>query len=103
MRWNYHWRASPAIEQLERHIDELRTTIICLRRELQTKQTQVGGLKLALVQRLETIDGLNATIDQLRAANQKLALENDCLTALLVAPAPQLNGAKVAAFDRGEL
>ena len=90
-------------EPWEKENDSLRTTIIQLRRQLQTKQSQVGGLKLALVQRLETIDGLNATIDQLRAANHKLALENHCLTALLVAPAPQLNGAKVAAFDRGEL
>ena len=60
-------------------------------------QTQVGGLELVLHQRLETIDALRGTIDQLRSANQKLGLENECLTVLLAAP-PQLDAADRANF-----
>jgi hypothetical protein len=39
-----------------------------------------------LHQRSEKIDQLTGVIDQLRTANQKLGLENHCLTTLLAAP-----------------
>ena len=74
---------------IERENDQLRMTICGLRRELTNKEGYAVKLELMLHQRLETIDALNGTIDRLRAANQKLGLENHCLTAMLVAP-PQL-------------
>ena len=77
MRWNYHWRASPAVEQLELTVTELRADNVRLRHELRTKQTQVGGLKLALHQRHETIDALRGRIEQLQERNQRLEEENE--------------------------
>jgi hypothetical protein len=56
---------------------------------LENKQGTVGRLEVLLRERLTRIDELTGTIDQLRAANQKLNLENHCLTALLTAPPAQ--------------
>ena len=76
MRWNYHWRASPAVEQLEKTVEQLRADNVRLRREVETKQTQVGGLELALHQRHETIDALNAKLEHARTVN--LRLDQEC-------------------------
>ena len=66
MKWNYHWRASPAVEELERNIDELRTTVIRLRREIKNKQGYVGRLKFLVRQRSDTID-LRGKLEQSQA------------------------------------
>jgi chromosome segregation ATPase len=83
MNWHYHWRTHPAVNKLEQTIDQLRMDNIGLRHQLQTNQAQVGGLKLALHQRLETIDELRARIDQLRAANQRLDAEAERLAEMV--------------------
>jgi hypothetical protein len=38
MAWNYHWRTSPAVSQLEQTIDQWRTENIRLRRKLSGKE-----------------------------------------------------------------
>lgn len=76
------WKPRYATTQLEKENGALRTDVR-LRCELQTKQTQVGGLKLALHQRTETIDALRGTIDQLRARNKQLDAEAEHCAALL--------------------
>ena len=73
MKFNYHWRATPAVEQLERHIDELRTTVIRLRREVENKAGYAAKLELVLRQRTETIDALNARLDQSREQCRRLS------------------------------
>jgi len=72
MSWNYHWRTSPAVSVLEQTIDQLRMDNVRLRHELRTKQTQLGGLKLALQQRHETIDALNGKLEAARAQCRRL-------------------------------
>jgi len=92
VRWNYHWRASPAVEQLEKTVEQLRADNVRLRHELQTKQTQLGGLKLALQQRHETIDALNGKLEQARDQNRRL--EQECKhLAGMIRIMPQLDAA----------
>jgi len=83
VRWNYHWRASPAVEQLEKTVEQLRADNVRLRHELQTKQTQVGGLKLALHQRHETIDALNGKLEAARAQCRRLDEEAEWYAAMM--------------------
>ena len=83
MRWNYHWRASPAVEQLEKTVEQLRADNVRLRHELQTKQTQVGGLKLALHQRHETIDALNGKLEAARAQCRRLDEEAEWYASMM--------------------
>jgi chromosome segregation ATPase len=75
MHLSYRWRSRPDAAALEHTVDQLRTTVIQLRHELQTKQSQLGGLKLALHQRTERIDELANTIATLREQNQRLDAE----------------------------
>jgi hypothetical protein len=79
MSWNYRWRASPAVSQLEQAIDQLRMDNIQLRRQLTTKTNLANGLKLALAERHTKIDALTAKLEQARAENRKLDEENDHL------------------------
>jgi chromosome segregation ATPase len=91
VRWNYHWRTAPAVEQLELTVTELRADNVRLRHELQTKQTQLGGLKLALHQRHETIDALRGRIEQLQERNRQLDEETEWYAQMVaVAPAAKL-------------
>ena len=64
-----------APSNLERENDRLRTTICCLRRELENKGGHVARLKFLLGERLNKIDQLNATIDRLREQNRRLDAE----------------------------
>ena len=74
-----------ALSNLERENAGLRSEIVKLRSELRTKQTQLGGLELALVQRLETIDQLNAKLDALRLKNKQLDEEAEHWCQLIAA------------------
>jgi chromosome segregation ATPase len=86
MNWNYHWRSRPDIARLEHTIDQLRTELIKLRREMSNKEQYIGRLKVLCHERTTRIDDLRATIDDLRAANQKLDAEAEHLAALIAAP-----------------
>jgi predicted RNase H-like nuclease (RuvC/YqgF family) len=81
--WNYHWRASPAVEQLERHIDELRTTVVRLRHEVETKQSHLGRLKILVQQRSNTIDDLRGKLEQSQQQIRQLNEEADHLATLV--------------------
>jgi predicted RNase H-like nuclease (RuvC/YqgF family) len=83
VKFNYHWRATPAVEQLERHIHELRTTVIRLRREVENKQGHVGRLKILVQQRSDTIDDLRGKLEQSRQEILQLNEEADHLAALV--------------------
>ena len=71
MPWKRH-RPS----ELERTNNQLRIELIQLRHELQTKQTALGGLELALRERCEHIDTLNARLEQSR--EQVRRLDQEC-------------------------
>jgi regulator of replication initiation timing len=75
-----------ALSNLERENDRLRTTICCLRREIENKQGAVSRLELLLHERLTKIDELNAKLDQSREQVRRLGLENELLAAMIAAP-----------------
>src|SRR5262249_13945201 len=56
---------------LQKENDGLRTEIIKLRHELTNKQGYAERLEVLLRERLERIDELTATIDQLRERNKR--------------------------------
>ena len=85
-------RRSSAHElDLERANTTLALKLLRANAALQLKTVYCERL---LHQRLETIDALHGTIDQLRHQNQRLGLENDCLATPLVAP--PVDGAMLA-------
>ena len=69
--------------QLQREVDGLKTTIVCLRRELESKQGAVQRLEVLLCERLTKIDQLVAQVDQLRHQNKMLDAEAEHYAALL--------------------
>jgi septal ring factor EnvC (AmiA/AmiB activator) len=79
------WKLKPT-SNLERENDCLRTTIVCLRRELENSKGHAQRLELLLCSRLQTIDELNAKLEQLRAANKRLDKEAEHLAAMIAAP-----------------
>ena len=86
------WKPA-ALTDLERQNHTLAIKLLKANTELRSKTLYAKRLEYLLHERSERIDQLTGVIDQLRSANQKLNLENHCLTALLTAPAPQaLNG-----------
>ena len=95
MRWNYHWRASPAVEQLEKTVEQLRADNVRLRHQLTTKTGYAAKLELVLRQRSERIDELTTTIDRLREQNRRLDEEADRL-AEMVRFAPPVEAALLA-------
>jgi hypothetical protein len=82
----------PAVpSQLQRENDALKTTIVCLRRELENKRGYAGRLEYLLHQRTETIDQLHGTINRLREQNRRLDAEADRsaeMVQLRLAPVP---------------
>ena len=72
---SFRWRSRPDAAQLEHTIDQLRTELIKLRRQLSGKDQYIDRLKVLRHERTTRIDDLRATIDDLRAANQKLDAE----------------------------
>jgi hypothetical protein len=64
------------LQPLERENDALRTTICSLKRELENKQGYAATLELVLKQRTETLDALNARLEQSR--EQVRRLDQEC-------------------------
>ena len=71
------WPKRPNIDvlTLQREIDALRTTILCLKREIENKAGHVQRLEALLCSRLQKIDELTAQVDQLRQQNRRLDTE----------------------------
>jgi len=69
------------VAPLERQRQQLTSTICSLRAQVQIRDGRIERLELLVRER-------NERIDAPRYANQKLHLENDCLTAMLIAPPP---------------
>jgi predicted nuclease with TOPRIM domain len=59
--------------------DNLRTTIVVLKRQLEDRDGHVGRLHILMRERIERIDELNDRIAQLRDQNRRLDEENDRL------------------------
>jgi hypothetical protein len=78
MPWKFH-----KLAPLEKENDQLRTTIVVLRRELETKQGYAASLELMLHQRLETIDALNGKLEQSRQQVRQLDAECEHLVQLV--------------------
>jgi hypothetical protein len=79
--------------QLKRENDGLRTTILCLRRELTDKQGHVQRLEVLLCSRPHKIDELYAKLEQARAQNRKLEAEAAIFAAIRRAYAGCTQGA----------
>jgi predicted RNase H-like nuclease (RuvC/YqgF family) len=95
MQHSYRWRSHPNVSQLERNLDELRTTVIRLRHELTTKEGYAAKLELVVRQRSRTIDALRGQLERARAANELLDRECERL-AEMVRFAPQLDAAMLS-------
>jgi hypothetical protein len=68
---------------LTRENSTLKTTICCLRREIEHKQGHVQRLEVLLSSRLQTIDHLNGMVEQLRERNRKLDAEAEHLVDII--------------------
>jgi hypothetical protein len=79
----FRWKARPDVAQLEQTVDQLRTELIRMRRQLTGKEQYINRLKFLMQERMTRIDDQRGQIEQLRAANQKLDAEADHLAALV--------------------
>jgi len=61
----------------------LRTTICCLRRELENRDGAVFRLELLLRERLTRIDALSNKLAQVREQNRRLDQENEHLAEMI--------------------
>ena len=86
MSWNYHWRTSPAVSQLEQTIDQLRAENIRLRRKLSGKEQFIDRLKVLCRERMTRIDDQRGKIDQLREQNKRLDAEAERLVDMITLP-----------------
>ena len=82
-QFSYRWKSPNA--QLEQALDAARSEIIRLRDQLRAKQTALGGLELALQARHQTIDQLNARLEQARVQCQRLDAEAEHYFQMLAA------------------
>jgi chromosome segregation ATPase len=75
------WPKRPNIDvlTLQRENDGLRTTILCLKREIENKAGHVQRLEALLCSRLQKIDELNARLDQAREQIKRLDEEKERL------------------------
>jgi hypothetical protein len=94
-RFSYRWRSRPDAAALEHSVDQLRTTVIQLRRDLTDKEGYAAKLELVVRQRSRTIDTLRSKLEQVREQNRRLNAEADRL-AEMVRFAPQLDAAMLA-------
>jgi hypothetical protein len=76
-------KPSSAELHLIKENDSLRTTIVCLRRQIEDKQGAVGRLEILLRERLTRIDHLTAQVEQLRDQNRRLDVENQLLAGMV--------------------
>ena len=79
-------KPTPTELQLKRENDGLKTTIVCLRREIENRQGAVGRLEFLMRQRSERIDELNGKLEQARAQNRRLDEENERLVEMVRLP-----------------
>jgi len=75
-------RSTIAELQLQKANDGLRTEIVNLRHELTNKRGYAERLEVLLRERMERIDELTATIDQLRERNKRLETEAEHLAVM---------------------
>jgi predicted RNase H-like nuclease (RuvC/YqgF family) len=71
--------------RLMRENDGLRTTTVCLRREIENKQGAIRRLETLLRERLTRIDELTGKLEQARQQNRKLQQECERLATLTAA------------------
>ena len=71
--------AAAEFKLLQKENDGLRTEIVKLRHELTNNQGYAERLEVLLRERMERIDELTATIDQLRERNKRLEAEAEHL------------------------
>jgi len=83
MLLRYRWRSRPDAAELERNVDELRTVIIRLRRDLTNKEGYADRLEVLLRARTERMDELANTIATLREQNRRLNEEADHLAEMV--------------------
>jgi chromosome segregation ATPase len=81
-------RSVAELKLLQKENDGLRTEIVKLRHELTNKQGYAERLEVLLRERMERIDELTATIDQLRERNKRLEAEAEHLAAIRLADHP---------------
>jgi hypothetical protein len=81
MPWKFR-RPSP----FEKEIAALKTTIVCLRHEVENKQGYAAKLDLVVHERSERVDELNALLEQSRQQIQRLDLQNQILVEMIAAP-----------------
>jgi hypothetical protein len=78
MSWKFR-----KLAPLEKENDQLRMTIVVLRRELTTKEGYAAKLELVLQQRLETIDALRGKLEQSQQQIRRLDAEADRLAEMV--------------------
>jgi len=76
------WKPA-ASSDLQRQNDGLRSELIKLRRELMIKTQYAERLEFLLRERMERIDELTATVDQLRERNKRLEAEAEHFAAMV--------------------
>jgi len=99
------WPRRPTIDalKLKRENDGLRTTIVCLRRELENKAGHVQRLEVLLCSRLQTIDELHGKLEQSREQIRRLGLENELLAQMVARPQLDVSDTLVHEHNEGEL
>lgn len=75
-------QAAPELHLIKGN-DNLRTTIVVLKRQLEDRDGHVGRLHILMRERIERIDELNDRIAQLRDQNRRLDEENDRLVEMM--------------------
>ena len=83
MLLRYRWKSRPDVGQLEQTIDQLRTELIQLRREVSNKEQYIGRLKMLCHERTTRIDDQRGRIEQLQERNQQLDQEAEHYASML--------------------
>jgi hypothetical protein len=76
------WKARRP-NQIEKENDQLRTVVIQLRHELETRENAVRRLEILARARSTRIDNLTGTVDRLREQNRRLDAEADRLAEMV--------------------
>ena len=83
MQHHIRWRSRPNVAKLEQNIDQLRTTVIKLRRDLTNKSGYAAKFEAVLRSRTERIDELANTVATLRDQNRRLDEEAERLAQMV--------------------